>query len=39
MRVKITVFVPDENADEIRQVLGSAGAGELGEYSYRSFLA
>jgi hypothetical protein len=37
MRVKITVHVPPENADEIRNVLGRAGAGQIGEYSYCSF--
>lgn len=37
MRVKITVFAPTPNAEEIRKVLGDSGAGELGEYSYCSF--
>lgn len=37
MRVKITVFVPVENADAVRQALGSAGAGQIGGYSYCSF--
>lgn len=37
MRYKITVFVPRENAEDIRRVLGDAGAGQLGEYSYCSF--
>ncbi len=37
MRVKITVFVPAPNANDIRKVLGYSGAGELGEYSYCSF--
>lgn len=35
--VKIVVFVPEENADDIREALGKAGAGEIGEYSYCSF--
>ncbi|MDR2524497.1 MAG: hypothetical protein LBC95_03110 [Candidatus Nomurabacteria bacterium] len=35
-RVKICVTVPVENADEIRQVLGEAGAGVIGEYSFCS---
>ncbi len=39
MRVKITVFCPPENADDIRQVLGQAGAGVIGEYSFCSFTA
>lgn len=35
--VKIAVTVPLKNADDIRQVLGEAGAGVQGEYSYCSF--
>jgi hypothetical protein len=35
--VKLVVFVPEENADEIRDVLGKAGAGKIGEYSFCSF--
>ena len=37
MRVKITTFVPLENADQLRQALGKAGAGDIGEYSHCSF--
>lgn len=37
MRYKITVFVPKENADDLRKVLGESGAGTLGEYSFCSF--
>ncbi len=36
-KVKIVTFVPVENADEIRQALGSAGAGQIGEYSFCSY--
>lgn len=36
-RVKIVTFAPVENADDIRQVLGEAGAGRLGEYSFCSY--
>ncbi len=36
-RVKIVTFVPIENADQVREALGSAGAGAIGEYSYCSF--
>jgi hypothetical protein len=36
-RVKIVTFVPNENADEVREALGKAGAGTLGEYSSCSF--
>lgn len=35
--VKIVVFVPNENADDLRQTLGEAGAGVLGEYTFCSF--
>ncbi|HEX8390500.1 MAG TPA: hypothetical protein VF597_03710 [Candidatus Saccharimonadales bacterium] len=35
--VKIVVFVPEENADEVRQALGEAGAGRIGEYSFCSY--
>jgi hypothetical protein len=35
--VKLVVFVPEENADEVRQALGEAGAGRIGEYSFCSF--
>jgi hypothetical protein len=38
-RVKIVTFVPNENADEVRESLGKAGAGVLGEYTYCSFSA
>lgn len=36
-KVKIVTFVPIENADVIRQVLGAAGAGQIGEYSFCSY--
>lgn len=35
--VKIVVFVPEENADKMRKVLGESGAGKIGEYSFCSF--
>jgi hypothetical protein len=35
--VKLVVFVPEENANEVREALGKAGAGKIGEYSYCSF--
>lgn len=37
MRVKITAYIPLENADDVRRALGSTGAGQIGEYSYCSF--
>ncbi|HJV30773.1 MAG TPA: Nif3-like dinuclear metal center hexameric protein [Bacillales bacterium] len=36
---KIVVFVPAENAEEIRDAMGKAGAGFIGNYSYCSFSA
>lgn len=36
-RVKIIVTVPPKNADAVRDALGKAGAGKLGNYSYCSF--
>lgn len=36
-KVKIVTFVPRENADAIREVMGIAGAGTLGEYSFCSY--
>ena len=35
--VKIVVFVPEENADMVRDALGKAGAGKIGEYSFCSY--
>jgi hypothetical protein len=35
--VKIVVFVPEENGDAIRQALGEAGAGKIGNYTFCSF--
>jgi len=36
-KVKIVTFVPTENADQVRNALGSAGAGILGEYTFCSY--
>ena len=36
-RVKIVTFVPSSHADTVRLVLGAAGAGKIGKYSYCSF--
>ena len=36
-RVKIVVHVPLESADEIRETLGCAGAGVVGNYTHCSF--
>lgn len=37
MRVKIVTFVPLESADAVREALGKAGAGQIGEYSFCSY--
>lgn len=36
-RVKIVTFVPLDSADIVRDSLGTAGAGKIGEYSFCSF--
>lgn len=36
-QVKITTTVPIENADVVREALGKAGAGIVGNYSFCSF--
>jgi len=36
-RVKLVVFVPTSHSDQIRKVLGDAGAGKIGNYKYCSF--
>jgi len=35
--VKIVVFVPESHADVVREVMGKAGAGKIGNYSFCSF--
>lgn len=35
--VKFVVFVPVSHADKIRQVLGEAGAGKIGNYDFCTF--
>ncbi len=36
-QVKIVVFVPRSYADVVRQAMGDAGAGRIGNYSHCSF--
>jgi len=36
-RVMIVVNVPVDEADDMRQAIGKAGGGKMGEYSYCSF--
>ena len=35
--VKIVVYVPEANADEVRDAIGKAGGGKIGNYSFCSF--
>lgn len=35
--VKLIVFTPVSHADQVRQALGKAGAGKLGNYDFCSF--
>lgn len=35
--VKLVIYTPVSHADEIRQVLGEAGAGNIGNYDFCSF--
>lgn len=35
--VKIVVFVPEDYADIVREAMGKAGAGIVGDYKYCSF--
>lgn len=36
-RVKIVVTVPENGADNLRKVIGEAGGGKIGNYSFCSF--
>lgn len=36
-RVKIVTFVPPEATDQVREALGTAGAGVINEYTFCSF--
>lgn len=35
--VKLVIFVPVSHADRVRQALGDAGAGKIGNYDFCSF--
>lgn len=35
--VKIVVFVPKSHTDKVRQAMGDAGAGKIGNYSHCSY--
>lgn len=36
-RYKIVVYVPESHADKLREAMGSAGAGKIGNYSHCTF--
>ena len=36
-KVKIVVFVPETHADAVRQAVGDAGGGKIGNYSHCTF--
>ncbi len=36
-RYKIVVYVPESDADKLRQAMGDAGAGKIGNYSHCTF--
>jgi dinuclear metal center YbgI/SA1388 family protein len=35
--IKLAVYVPEEDAEKVREALGKAGAGAIGDYSHCSF--
>ncbi|MCL5438497.1 MAG: hypothetical protein M1268_00730 [Patescibacteria group bacterium] len=37
--VKLVVFVPETHADQVREAMGKAGAGIVGDYKFCSFSA
>lgn len=37
VNIKIVVFVPETHADVVREAMGKAGAGRIGNYSYCTF--
>lgn len=36
-KYKIVVYVPEENAEQLRDAMGNAGAGKIGNYSHCTF--
>lgn len=36
-RYKIVVYVPESHADKLREAMGNAGAGKIGNYSHCTF--
>ena len=36
-RYKIVVYVPEDHAEELREAIGNAGAGKIGNYTHCTF--
>jgi hypothetical protein len=36
-KYKIVVYVPEENAEKLREAIGNAGAGKIGNYTHCTF--
>lgn len=36
-RYKIVVYVPEDHADKLREAIGNAGAGKIGNYTHCTF--
>lgn len=36
-RYKIVVYVPEDHADKLREAMGAAGAGKIGNYTHCTF--
>ncbi|HYE23446.1 MAG TPA: YqfO family protein [Candidatus Paceibacterota bacterium] len=36
-RYKLVVYVPEDHADKLREAIGNAGAGKIGNYSHCTF--
>jgi hypothetical protein len=36
-KYKIVVYVPEDHADKLREAMGNAGAGEIGNYEHCTF--
>ena len=37
-QIKVQVFCPEKSADKVRNAIGKAGGGKIGEYEYCSFI-
>ena len=36
-KYKLVVYVPEDHADKLREAMGKAGAGEIGNYEFCTF--